>query len=99
MVQIMESWFLADREELAKYFGQGFNANALPGSPTAVESIPKADVERELDNATRSCRKGKYSDDKAGHGRELLLLIRPGLVRRASPECERLFQTLQLSGA
>ena len=30
MVQCMETWFLADRDNLADYFGHGFNPNALP---------------------------------------------------------------------
>jgi hypothetical protein len=31
MVQSMESWFLADRKTLAKFYGQGFNPNAFRG--------------------------------------------------------------------
>ena len=96
MVQVMESWFLADREALAKYFGDGFKAKALPGSPNAIESIPKQDVKRGLDNATRPCHKVKYSLGKVGYGRELLSRINPILVRAASPECERLFQAFGL---
>jgi hypothetical protein len=30
MVQCMESWFLADRDTLRTFFGQGYQANALP---------------------------------------------------------------------
>ncbi len=96
MVQVMESWFLADREALAKYFGKDFNANALPGSAAAIESIPKADVEAGLDDATRKCSKRKYGDAKVVHGRELLGRIDRDKVRRASPECNRLFQALHL---
>ena len=29
MVQIMESWFFADRDKLAEFYGQNFNRNAL----------------------------------------------------------------------
>ena len=96
MVQVMESWFLADREALAKYFGKEFNPNVLPGSPAAIEAIPKADVLRDLDDATRKCSKRKYSGGKVVHGRELLGRIDREKVRRASPECDRLFQTLGL---
>ena len=96
MIQIMESWFLADRKALAEYFGEGFNPKTLPGDPRKIESIPKADVERGLDLATRNCRKMKYSRDKVGHGRELLSRINRTLVREASPECNRLLKTLGL---
>ncbi len=96
VVQVMESWFLADRKALAKYFGKDFNPNALPGSPAAIESIPKADVEAGLDDATRKCSKRQYSHDKVVHGRELLGRIDRDKVRRASPECDRLFKTLSL---
>ena len=95
MVQIMECWFLADREALAKYFGKEFNPKALPGNRD-IESILKADVESGLDDATRNCSKGKYRDGKVVHGRELLGRINCEKVRRASPECDRLFQALSL---
>ena len=42
MVQVMESWFLADRAALRRYFGHGFRETALPGH-VAVEEIAKAD--------------------------------------------------------
>lgn len=94
MVQVMESWFLADRDKLAQHFGEGFNAKALPGSATDVESIPKLRVEEGLHNATRLSRKKAYRLDKPGHGRELLLRIDARKVRKASPECNRLFAAL-----
>ncbi len=52
MVQVMESWFLADRPTLAAYFGQGFSANALPQG-TEIEDIPKRDVQRGIEAASR----------------------------------------------
>lgn len=30
MVQVMETWLVADRDALAKYYGQGFQRKALP---------------------------------------------------------------------
>jgi hypothetical protein len=44
MVQAMEAWFLADREALAEFYGNGFSAQNLPGSPTNIEAIPKDDL-------------------------------------------------------
>ena len=40
MVQCMEAWFLADREALIEFYGQGFLAGSLPGQPN-IEQIPK----------------------------------------------------------
>ncbi len=59
MVQVMESWFLADKVALQKFYGQGFNLNALP-KVRNVEQIAKADLERALDEATRKTQKGEY---------------------------------------
>ena len=43
MVQCMETWFLADKDGLAAYFGQGFNRNALPGRQE-IEDVAKDDL-------------------------------------------------------
>lgn len=42
MVQCMESWFLADRQTLETFFGQGFKTNALPVAANPIESITKS---------------------------------------------------------
>lgn len=52
MVQLMESWFLADRSALADYFGQGFAATALPQG-SDIEDIAKDDVLRGIKTASR----------------------------------------------
>ncbi len=92
MVQIMESWFLADKKTLAKYFGKGFNEGALPKRDD-IEAIPKADVFKGLENATRQTEtKGTYS--KGSHSFEILALIDPKLVRRASAYANRLLVVL-----
>ena len=93
MVQCMEAWFLADREVVADYYGEGFNRNALPGQQD-IEQIAKADVARALENATRNTRtKGQYH--KTRHGFELLARIDPAKVRRASKHADRLCETLE----
>lgn len=92
MVQCMESWLLADREALAAFYGQGFQASALPGNPN-IETILKKDVYDALAAATRNTKtKGAYS--KGGHSFELLALIDPNKVRLASPHANRLAETL-----
>lgn len=91
MVWIMESWFLADREVLSAYYGQGFNAAALAQNPK-IEKISKTDVIGGLEKATRNTSKGIYH--KIRHGSELLARIDSRKVREASSHCEKLFLTI-----
>ena len=92
MIQVMESWFLADREALAKFYRQGFRPNALPGNPGDVERIPKKDVEDGLDRATQATAKGSY--DKGRHSFEILASLDPAKVTAASSHARKLVQTL-----
>jgi len=88
MVQCMESWFLADRKTLAKFYGQGFNPNALPKQAN-IEKIHKNDVNQGLDAATRHTKtKGKYH--KTRHGFDLLAQIEPCKIRQVSEHAENL---------
>ncbi len=91
MVQMMESWFLADKEKLAKFYGKEFNINALPKTEN-VEKIAKRDVESGLENATRGTSKKEY--DKGRHAGEILRIINSNKVREAAPHCKRLFETI-----
>jgi hypothetical protein len=84
MVQAMEAWFLADRDALATYYGQGFRRNALPGDEHHVEAIPKDDLVRSLENASSNTKtKGQYH--KTRHGFALLARIAPSKVEAGSP--------------
>lgn len=60
----MESWFLADKTELKKYYGQGFNDKALPQNPS-IEDVDKQKLYGGLKKATAKTQKGEYS--KGGH--------------------------------
>jgi len=91
MVQMMESWFVADIDALENFYGNGFQRSAFP-ERINVEVIDKATLEHELKSATRDTRKGRYA--KARHGPELLGRLDPDKVRRKAPHCERLFATL-----
>jgi len=93
MVQAMEAWFLADRQTLRDYYGRGFKEKALPANPN-VETIPKPDLLRCLNDATRKSGPGAYLDNKAAHAIEILWKLRPVPVRAAAPKCEELFQVL-----
>jgi Domain of unknown function (DUF4276) len=92
MVQVMESWFIADPDALAQYYGQRFHRGSLPRR-TDIEQLSKADVFRALENATRMTLKGQYH--KTQHGFELVERIDPGLVRAASNHAERLLNVLE----
>ena len=95
IVQLMESWFLADKECLAVFFGPGFRLNALPRQQH-IENIAKRDVLDGLKNATRQCgTKGTY--DKGRHSFDILSRVDPGRVTRASAHARRLLDTLSAS--
>lgn len=91
MVQVMEAWFLADKETLENFYGQGFAANALPPNPK-VEEICKDDVLQGLKRATASTSKEEYHKTK--HGPKILGMLDTEKVRAAAPYCDRLFTTL-----
>lgn len=91
MVQMMESWFFADKDKLAKFYGQNFNRNALAKNKN-VEKIPKLNVESGLANATKNTQKGEYH--KTRHGAKILELINPQNVRDAAPHCNELFKAI-----
>ena len=58
MVEMMESWFHADKDALAQYYESGFRKEALSANPK-VEEIPKQDLIDGLKAATKDTTKGK----------------------------------------
>ena len=91
MVQMMESWFLADVEALKNYFGKDFKENKLRKNKK-VEEIAKSDVLDSLKEATKETQKGVYH--KIQDGAKLLELINPQKVRAAAPRCDELFKAI-----
>lgn len=69
MVQVMETWFLADINCLRTYFGSKFKADKIPNW-TDLESQSKVSVFEALEKATVACekpyKKGKVSFDILG---------------------------------
>ena len=92
MVQLMEAWFIADRNALANYFGAGFRNSALPQNPN-VEDIPKQDIENGLRNASRDCAKQHYA--KGRDDVRLLERLNPTTVYHACPNFARLIDHLR----
>ena len=91
MVQVMEAWFIADLENLGRFYGNQFNRNPIPRRPN-VEEIDKDLVANSLETATRHTQKGRYH--KIRHGAKLLGLINSTIVRESAPHCGRLFAIL-----
>ncbi|MBF0529871.1 MAG: DUF4276 family protein [Deltaproteobacteria bacterium] len=91
MVQCMETWFLADKAALAQYYGRNFAKGCLPPNPH-IEDIPKLEVLKGLENATKQTQKGQYK--KGNHSFNLLERVDPAKLRQASPSAERFFKTL-----
>jgi hypothetical protein len=92
MVQIMETWFIADIDTIISYFGQNFNRNALSKS-NLIELISKKDIYNSLALATKSTNKGSYS--KGDHSFQLLRLIDPKKVISLSPWTRRFLELLE----
>ena len=92
MVQLMEAWFIADRNTLADYFGAGFRNSALPQNPN-VEDIPKQDIENGLRNATRGCAKQHYA--KGRDDVRLLERLNPTTVYNTCPNFALLINHLR----
>jgi hypothetical protein len=94
MVQIMESWFLADRATLKAFFDPGFIANALAAATNPVEAVAKATVYSALQQATKSC-KTKAPYGKGDHSFKLLAKIDPSKVTDESPWAKRFVEELK----
>ncbi len=92
MVQVMESWFLADKQVLIDYYKAGLLADSLPGQHN-IELISKKDVYAALQHASKNTQKGEYH--KTGHGFDLLERIDPNRVRAASQHAQRLLAVLE----
>ena len=91
MVQVMETWIVADPAALSRYYGQGFRVNKLPKA-TDLETVPKTTVERSLGEATKDTQKGRYH--KIRHASELLKRIDAEKVKARCCHCRRVFKAL-----
>ena len=93
MVTTMETWIIADRTALKKYYGQGFQEKYLPLHEN-LEEVSKKAVADALDRATTKTKtKGGYH--KIRHASQLFELIDPGEVRRRCHHCDLLFSRLE----
>lgn len=90
MVQIMETWFLADREALRRFFGLSLNENHFSQWPN-LEALSKDTVYNALERATRDCQK-PYRKGRVSF--ELLGQINPALVAAACPHAREMLDYL-----
>ena len=91
MVQVMETWFLADRDRLKGYFGSGFREQRLHQWPDC-ERVPKTDVLSALAGATAGCKK-RYAKGKISF--DLLGELNPNVVGAACPHAQALLDYLR----
>ncbi len=77
MATCMETWLIADRENLRRFFGQSFNENALP-APTDPETRNRKTLFAALEKATKDCEKKQYK--KGSISFELLETTNPKLL-------------------
>lgn len=91
MVQVMETWFLADRDALRRYFGSRFAENAL-GQWAKLEDVPKATVLAALHKATERC-PNRYG--KGGVSFELLAQVDSARVEASCPHGKDLLKRLR----
>jgi len=92
MVCCMETWFLADREALKRFFHGCWRDSALPQWPD-LEKVPKADVFAKLALATAACGRKSYAKGKRSF--EMLKVINPALVEKECPGAKRLMDRLR----
>src|SRR5256885_12527222 len=90
MVQVMETWFLADGSMLRAYFGSAFNEKAILKWPD-LESVPKDTVFDVLSAATAKC-KVKYAKGRVSY--DLLSRLNPAEVEIRCVYAQRLLSRL-----
>lgn len=91
MVQLMETWFLSDRDLLSDYFGAGLRRSHLR-EWTDLESVSKDKILNALRNATAGCRR-PYSKGRASY--ELLGRLNPRKVEEKCPHGKALLDRLR----
>lgn len=91
MVEIMETWFLADRAALRDYFGPSLRENVLPAWPD-LEAVPKTSIQDALQSATANC-KTKYAKGRVSFA--LLSKLNPVEVEQRCGHAKRLLNYLR----
>jgi hypothetical protein len=90
MVQVMETWLLADPESLQAYFGSKFKADKIPAWQE-LETQTKPNIYEVLEKATAACDKA-YAKGKVSF--EILGKLNPQKVIEKCPNAKRLLDFL-----
>ena len=91
MVQVMEAWFVADRQLLKRYFGNQIRENKFKAWPD-LEDVPKQVILGALTDATATCPKA-YAKGKVSF--EILQELDPVRVEAACPHAKGLLDRLR----
>ncbi|MER2600487.1 MAG: DUF4276 family protein [Caldilineales bacterium] len=95
MVQVMETWFLADPAAMYNYFGAGFSEAYFKAWPR-LEEIAKEDVYSVLEAATARCKRPyKKKDKSADLSFEILCDLDPSKVEATCPNAKFLLERLR----
>ncbi|GAA4026758.1 hypothetical protein GCM10022409_08380 [Hymenobacter glaciei] len=89
MAVSMETWLVADAARLAAYYGQGFQASALP-TTAQLETVTKPALDDSLRRAT-----AKREYDKGKHSFDILATLDPAAIGRRAPHAKRFFDFLR----
>jgi Domain of unknown function (DUF4276) len=93
MAQCVESWLVADMENLKSYYGSKLGSLPLTQN---VEEIPKAELMSKLNQATRQTARGEYH--KTRHFPALFKTTARAKVQQRAPHCRQLFEHLKELG-
>ena len=88
----METWLVADRAALARFFGQEWRDNALRQWPKR-EAITKEQVLTALEKATAGCGRKRYAKGKPSF--DFLAVLDPAQVDKHCPAARRLLEWLR----
>jgi hypothetical protein len=91
MIQVMETWFVADKDTLQAFFGAKFKSDKIPAWSN-LESIAKSAILDALRQATQDC-KEPYAKGELSF--KLLGEINPKVVAEKCPEAKRLLDVLR----
>jgi len=92
MVQVMETWFLADSAALQRYAGPGYRGDRL-SAWSSLEDVPKRTVFQALRGATAHCGGRRYA--KGTRSFEILGMLNAGTVENACPHAKELLDRLR----
>lgn len=92
MIACMETWFVADREAMRKYFHNCWRASAVP-QWTNLEAIERVRIFEALSKATANCGDRRYTKGRLSF--EVLKFIDPNVVQQHCPSARRLIERLR----